>query len=437
MAKLQIVYKPVDALSPYASNPRTHSKAQIRQIARSIENFGFSNPILIDGNNGIIAGHGRVEAAKLLGITDLPTVELSSLSEAQKKAYIIADNCLAELAGWDDELLCLELQGLIELDFEMELTGFDTPQLDILLTDSAASSDAADAFEAPSFASPPVSRLGDRWLLGKHVLLCGDATQPECYATLMGEDKAQLVFTDPPYNVPIKGHVSGKGKTQHNEFAMASGEMSEEDFTAFLSQATTLLCEHSTNGAIHFICMDWRHCYELLNATRQVYSELKNICIWNKDNGGMGSLYRSKHEMVFVFKHGKKAHINNVDLGRHGRNRFNVWDYPGANSWQTDQAESLALHPTVKPIRLVEDAIKDCSKRNGIVLDPFAGAGTTLLAAERTQRRARVMELEPHYVDTIIRRYYQLTGEWAQLAEGGQAFPVIDVQRNQPDQEVA
>ena len=275
---------------------------------------------------------------------------------------------------------------------------------------------------APEPEAHAVSRLGDLWILGNHKLLCGDALLPASYEQLLGNEQAQLVFTDPPYNVPIQGHVSGLGKVRHREFAMASGEMTEAEFTAFLGTLFANMVAVSADGTIHFVCIDWRHIYEVLSAGREVYAELKNLCVWNKDNGGMGTFYRSKHELVFVFKSGSGPHINNFGLGEGGRYRTNVWDYAGANTFRRGRDEDLALHPTVKPVTLVMDAIKDCSRRAGIVLDPFGGSGTTLIAAERCGRRGYLMELDPLYVDVIVRRWQGLTGKAAVHAETQQTF---------------
>lgn len=424
MRDLDVTYVNPGALAPRSRNPRTHSKKQLRQIAESIRRFGFTNPILIDGDNGIIAGHGRVDAAKLLGIELVPAIRLADLNEAQIRAYVIADNRLAENAGWDRELLALELQGLAELDldFDLTVTGFETAEIDLLIAGlDIGGTDPADT--VPDLEDrPTVSRPGDLWRLGRHRLFCGDATVPEAFDQLLQGEKVQMVFTDPPYNVPIHGHVCGLGAVRHADFAMASGEMSEAEFTTFLKTVFRQLAAHSTDGSIHFVCMDWRHLYELLTAGRAAYSELKNLCVWNKSNGGMGSLYRSKHELVAVFKNGAAAHINNVDLGRHGRYRTNVWDYAGINSFGADRADELAMHPTVKPVELVADAILDCSGRAGLVLDCFGGSGTTLIAAERTGRQARLMELDPKYVDVAVERYQQLTGDTAIHAETGRGF---------------
>lgn len=396
---------PVSALNPNPRNARTHSKAQIEQIAASIREFGFNNPVLVDEDFGIIAGHGRVEAAKLLGWTEVPVLELRHLNDAQKRAYILADNKLAEKAGWDSDLLALELGELagMDLGFDLTLTGFEMGEIDFLL-EGASGAEQEEPPPEPS-TGPTVTQSGDIWQIGDHRLICGDATDAGMFEQLMAGKKAQLVFTDPPYNVPIDGHVSGLGKVQHREFAMATGEMSEDEFQAFLTNVFGHLAASSADGAIHFICMDWRHMRETLTAGYAAYAELKNLCVWTKTNGGMGSLYRSQHELVFVFKSGKAAHINNVSLGRHGRNRTNVWAYAGVNTFRAGRDEELAMHPTVKPLELVSDAILDCSDRGQIVLDAFAGSGTTLLAAAKTGRIGYGIELDPAYCDVILKRF--------------------------------
>ena len=434
MAKLSIEYRPIGDLKPRPTNPRTHSKKQIEQIAASIHRFGFTNPVLIDDGNGVIAGHGRLEAAKLIGMDEVPTVRLSDMREAEIRAYVIADNRLAENAGWDRELLALEFAYLsaLDIDLDVTITGFELPEIDILLDElhaaPAIDSDGADNSCPDVTDGPAVTRPGDLWVIGDHKLYCGDALQKASYDILMGDERAQMVFTDPPYNVPIEGHVSGLGRIRHREFAMASGEMTREEFIRFLVDVMTRLAAYSAEGALHFICMDWRHAHELLMAGDGVYDELKNICVWAKTNAGMGSLYRSQHELVFVFKSGTTAHINNVELGRHGRNRTNVWTYAGVNSFGQDRGD-LALHPTVKPVDLVADAIRDCSHRKGIVLDAFGGSGTTLIAAERTGRFGRAIEIDPHYCDVIVRRMKQVCGIDAVLAGTSQSFADVEAER--------
>jgi DNA modification methylase len=435
--ELKVQLLPVASLKPWVRNPRTHSARQIEQIADSIREFGFVNPVLIDADRGVIAGHGRVKAAGLLGIESVPTIRLDGMTEAQRRAYVLADNKLAENAGWDYELLGLELQYLseIDLDFDLDITGFEAAQIDVLIqrVDPAGRcNDADDVIPEPD--ESPVSRIGDLWSLERHRLLCSDATKVESFESLLGGEKAQMIFIDPPYNVPINGHVCGSGSIKHREFAMASGEMSEAEFTIFLKTVFGLLAYHSVAGSIHYVCMDWRHIRELLSASHEVYDELKNLCIWNKDNGGQGSFYRSKHELVFVFKHGSRPHINNIELGRHGRYRTNVWDYAGVNSLREDRLQDLAMHPTVKPVALVADAVLDCSRPDGIVLDCFSGSGTTLIAAEKTRRRGFAIELDPAYVDVAIRRFEKLTGKQAYHVESGVSFAEMQRRRRRRSQ---
>ena len=438
MDRLKITYQSPAALQPRATNPRTHSKKQLRQIANSIVEFGFTNPILIDGKDGVIAGHGRLDAAKLLDLEQVPTARLEDMTEGQIRAYIIADNKLAENAGWDREVLAIELQGLIELDldFDVSITGFEAPEFDILIGELEISEKDDPADDVPEVGNgAAVTRPGDLWLIGKHRLLCADATVPVSYDRLLDGDRAQLVFTDPPFNVRVDGHVGGLGKVKHREFAMASGEMSAAEFTEFLTTAFRQLAAASADGAIQFICMDWRHIGEVISAGNEAYTVLKNLCVWAKTNGGMGSLYRSQHELVFVFKVGTGSHINNVELGKHGRYRTNLWSYPGINSFGKDRDSELALHPTVKPVALVADAILDCSKRGGIILDAFAGSGTTLIAAEKTGRRGYGIELDPHYCDVIVKRLTRVAGVEAIHSETRKTFADIEQElERQPDQ---
>lgn len=438
--QLKVEYRRVSELRPFERNARTHSKKQVRQIADSIARFGFTNPILVGDDDGVIAGHGRLAAAKLLSIDSVPTVRLSNLSEAERRAYVLADNKLALNAGWDREILALELQGLIDLEFDLSVTGFSLAEIDLVLDDASDSDpDGADAPEdmLPAMAADPVIRRGDLWLLGRHKLICGDARSAADYTTLLGEERADLVFTDPPYNVPIDGHVSGLGKVQHREFAFASGEMSEAQFTRFLTECLSATSAAMRDGAIAFVCMDWRHMGELLAAGKVAFTEFKNLVIWNKSNGGMGSFYRSKHELIFVFKAGTAEHTNSFGLGETGRYRTNVWDYPGISSLSASRATELAMHPTVKPVAMIADAIRDCSRRGEIVLDGFGGSGSTLIAAEKTGRFARLIEYDPLYCDTIVRRWEQLTGKRATLSSTGASFEDVAEQRLGIDVEAA
>jgi len=426
---LAVVYRQIDQLTPDPANPRRHSKKQIRQIADSIKTFGFNVPVLVDADLNVKAGHGRLLACRELGITEVPTLCLDHLTPAQARAFMITDNRLTEIATWDDRLLAQQLKdlSLLGLDFSLELTGFEMGEIDLRIASLEDVPDQADdpADALPEFSTqPPISKIGDLWMLGRNRLLCGSALDVAAFAALMGEERAATVITDPPYNVRIDGHASGLGAVHHRPFPMASGEMDRAEFTAFLSQTCRNLAEFSFDGALHYIFMDWRHAEELLAAGRDVYGELINLCVWTKHNAGMGSLYRSQHELVFVFKHGRQGHRNNVQLGQFGRNRTNVWHYPGANSFARcgEEGNLSALHPTVKPVAMIADAILDCSARGDIVLDGFLGSGTTVIAAERTGRRCYGLELDPGYVDTIIRRWQALTGGSARHAASGRSF---------------
>jgi DNA modification methylase len=431
VTRRQISFVAVADLTPQADNPRKHGRAQIRAIAKSIDAFGFNTPILIDGNGKIIAGHGRYEAAKLLGCTHVPVIFLDHLTETQATAFRLADNKLSDRSTWDDAKVAVQLKELSELvlDFDIEAIGFELPEIDFRIQslDSPDTADNADEFNVVT--GPAVSVAGDLWQLGPHRLCCGNSLDPSAYIALMQTEKAAAVFTDPPYNVKIDGHVCGSGSITHREFAMASGEMTEEQFTDFLSASLTSLCAHSKPGALIYACMDWRHMGEMLAAGRSSRCDFLNLCVWAKTNGGMGSFYRSGHEFVFVFRNGKEAHLNNIQLGRFGRNRSNVWHYPGVNGFARKGSENaLEFHPTVKPIALVSDAILDSTNRNDIVLDSYIGSGTTILAAERTGRRCFGIEIDPIYVDTAIKRWERMTGRKAQNAQG-QPFAQVKLDR--------
>lgn len=436
---LKPLVRRIGDLHPHPSNARVHTRKQIKQIASSIERFGFTNPVLVEPGGRIIAGHGRVEAAKLLGWTEIPTLEVAHLTPAELRAYVLADNKLALNAGWDPELLAVELQELIELDFDVSVTGFSMAEVDLTL-DAAAErtsrENIAPEDHMPTIVSRSITSAGDLWMMGQHRLICGDARDECDFNALLQGERADIAFTDPPYNVPIEGHVSGLGRARHREFAMASGEMSSGQFAAFLERSLKNVAASLRDGAIAFVCMDWRHVGELLVAGNAAFDELKNICVWNKTNAGMGTFYRSKYELVFVFKSGPAPHVNNFGLGDSGRYRTNVWDYPGLSSLGTGRSATLEMHPTVKPVRLVADALRDCSNRGDFVLDPFAGSGTTLIAAHTCGRVARLVEYDPAYCDLIVRRYSSYTGKDAVLASSGESFQCLE-ERLAPEGEAA
>lgn len=415
---LAVVYKATASLIPDARNARTHPKRQVEQIVSSIRAFGFTNPILIDPDGTIIAGHGRLLAAKAMDMAEVPTIELAGLNDHQKRALRLADNKIAQGAGWDVDLLKVELAELATLDVDMDLTvtGFSTGELDVLINGPADPDDEV----IPAVPSNPRTKTGDIWVLGEHRVGCGDSRDAEFLRAVVGAgEKIDAAFLDPPYNVKISGHANAKGR--HREFAMASGEMSEAAFRAFLVETLGAAAGVSRDGAVHFICMDWRHMEDVAASAGTVYGELLNLCFWNKSNAGMGSLYRSKHELVFVYKVGSAPHFNAVELGRHGRNRTNVWDYASVNSFVGSRREDLALHPTVKPTALVADALQDVTRRGDLVLDTFLGSGTTLIAAERCGRRFRGIDIDPAYVDVAVDRWVAMTGGAPVLEPGTEA----------------
>ncbi|WP_084675000.1 DNA methyltransferase [Bradyrhizobium sp. WSM2793] len=416
--RLCIQYVLVSLLRRNARNPRRHSQEQINQLAKSIDTFGLIKPIGVDGNFFVIYGHAVLAAAEQLGIRDIPVIILEHLSPAQKRALAIADNKIAENGTWDLQILKQEVQVLADLNFDFDFAaiGFQPAEVDLLLDQPTAAPD--DILPELRSARPAVSRRGDSWQLGRHRLICGDALEEQAYTAVLGDQQARAVIADPPYNVPIIGHVGGRGNIKHREFSMASGEMAPHQFIEFLTTACTHLARHSVDGSLHYLSMDWRHTLELLTAAQRVYTEHKNTCVWAKTNAGMGSFYRSQHELIHVFKNG----INNVRLGVHGRNRTNVWTYPGINSFGRHRDELLALHPTVKPVALISDVMKDCTRRGDVVLDPFAGSGTTVIAAEKTGRRAALIELDPLYCDGIVRRWQHHTGKAAICVRTGRSF---------------
>ena len=427
----QIELLPLATLRTNPKNARRHSSKQLAQIAASLRTFGFLSPIIIDENNMVLAGHGRLAAARLEGIAKIPVIRFAHLTAAQKRAYIIADNKIAEQAGWDRELLAIELDELSRLlpaeGIDVSVTGFAIGEIDPLIADFQ---DARPAPEDAVLDLPehPISRRGDHWQLDKHALFCGDAQDQSVFARLMGSRKAAAVFTDPPYNRDARA-IGGRGRIRHDSFAFASGEMSSSQFRKFLRCTLTNGVAVSTLGAVHFVCMDWRHIADLIFVGSALYDAMLNLVVWAKTNAGQGSFYRSQHELIGVFRVGDNPHRNNVELGRFGRNRSNVWTYAGVNSFGRERMQNLAAHPTVKPVALVADALLDCTARGDIVLDQFLGSGTTLLAAEKVGRIARGIEFEPRYVDVAIQRWQQFTKLEAVLVGDGRTFDQVAEER--------
>ena len=422
------------SLKPNPRNTRTHSGKQISQIASSIEQFGWLVPIIVDDSNMIAAGHGRWLAAKKLGLSEVPVIRAKFVSDADRRAFALAENRIADLSNWDEDLLAEELTILFEEGYDLQIAGFDTSDLDFAIVEPEPE-DAESSVEHPILTGNAVTQVGDLWGSGPHRLYCGDARDVKSWEVLLGDERASLVFADPPYNVPIDGHVSGNGRNTHREFVMGAGEMSPAEFTTFLRTIFRNCVRFSCDGSIHYHCMDWRHTRELLDAADGVYSEHKQLVVWKKDNGGQGAFYRSQHELVFVFKSGKAKHINNFGLGETGRYRTNVVEYAGANTFRKGRDADLAAHSTVKPTALVADFLLDCSNRGDLVVDPCLGSGTTLLAAHRTGRRGAGIELDPGYADTALARLRALTGIEPILIGDGRGFDEIATERKGEEQD--
>jgi DNA modification methylase len=421
-------------LQPDPGNARLHSKKQQARVTAIIKQVGFINPIVVNSKAKILAGHARYMAAKSLGLNTVPVIVVNGLTAAEEQAYVLADNRIPEGAAWDRSLLANHLNNLTPLLAEeglsIELTGFEAAEIDGLMGDLVdPERDPAD--ELPQIANKPVSKVGDLWQLGEHRLFCGDSCEEPAVRALMDRDQAAMIFADPPFNVRIKATV-GRGKIKHREFAFASGEMSAVEFIIFLKKWMRLATQFSEEGSIHFICMDWRHLGQTLTAGEDVYTELKNLVVWTKTNAGMGSFYRSQHELIFVFKNGVGPHQNNIELGRHGRNRSNVWSHAGVNTFRAGRLDELSIHPTVKPVALVADAMRDCSRRGQIVFDPFMGSGTTILAAEKVGRRAYGLEIDPLYIDAAVKRWQDFTNRDAILKATGQPFDEVATARLTP-----
>jgi len=425
-----VEYVPIDSVKPYPGNPRKHPKRQQKKIDQNLPAFGIVLPILIDPDNTIVAGEAIHASAKRLEYTEIPVLRIEHLSAADVKALRIALNRLAELADWGEGKLAIEFQHLLELDYDIELTGFEMPEIDLVIDGQLAPVGSTPADELPAERGPQVSQVGDLWFLDEHRVLCDDARDPQAYETVLDGRSAQTVITDPPYNVRVQGHVGGSGAIKHGEFVMASGEMSEEEYEAFLVGFIRNLVRYSEDGSVHYLFIDWRHLHVLEAVCHRYYGRQLNLCIWAKSNGGMGSFYRSQHELVLVFKKGDAPHINNVQLGKYGRNRSNVWAYDGCNSLSPDRRADLKLHPTVKPVAMIADAIRDSSKRGGLVLDPFLGSGTAVIACEQTGRICAGLELDPGYMDVIVRRWEAFTGNQARHAATGMTFEGIGEMRN-------
>jgi DNA modification methylase len=431
-AIMQIEHVPPGMLHAHPRNARQHSKKQIKALKRAIREFGFTVPIVLDEQSVILAGHARLIAALELGLAAVPVIRVKDLSDARKRAYMLADNRIAEGASWDFGILAEELELLsAELALEgldLEVTGFSAGEVNQVLDDRGKERpDPAD--DLPKLVAMIVTRRGDIWLCGGHRILCDDALLEQAYRALMRGQRAAAAFVDKPYNVAVNGHVGGRGAVKHAEFQMASGEMTREQFRAFALKTDQLIVSVMRDGGIVYSCIDWRSLDLFVEVAREAYGDLLNIVVWNKTNAGQGSFYRSQHELILVLRVGTTPHRNGVELGKHGRNRSNVWTYPGVNTFRKGRMEELASHPTVKPVALVADALKDCTMPHEIVLDTFLGSGTTLLAAEKVGRRCYGMEIEPRYVDVAVQRWQAVTKLEATLEATGETFAEVMTRR--------
>lgn len=427
----RIVLKPLGEIRVSRHQARTHDEHQIALIMGSFDRFGMINPIIIDETSEILAGAARFEAARRLNLKALPVVLVEHLSASEKRAYRLADNRIAELAGWDTQALAIEFQHLIEIEFDLGTLGFTAPEIDLVLcSEEDDDEEHQEALEELIPQKRAIARRGDLFELGKHRILCGDALDPACYSQLMGMETARMVLSDPPYNCPIDGFVGGLGKVKHREFDMAVGEMSAGEFTSFLGRYYANVASHLVDGGLIYTFMDWRQQLPLLVAARDAGLKQVNLGIWNKLTGGMGSFYRSQHELCAIHKHGAAPHLNLVELGRHGRYRTNVWDHQGMAGFSAERDELLKAHPTVKPWPLLAEAIRDCTRHGDIVLDPFLGSGSTLIAAEKSGRVCRGMELDPGYCDVIIARFEKMTGQTVVHSQTGLSFSALRESRS-------
>lgn len=437
LTELELIYLPPGEIQPYPDNPRMHPKKQLAMIEASIAAFNFNNPVLVTPDNVLIAGHGRLEAAKKLGLAKVPALVLAHLSEEEQRAYRVADNAIMLKGEWTLELLAQELEFVSAVDFNIapEALGFETGEIDFMI-DEARSSDCSEGEPGEEVVEPdraitPVSRLGDIWQIGRHAVICGDARDRETYSRLLCDRRADVVISDQPWNVPCKGHIGGLGKVQHREFVMASGEMSREEFRAFTKEVLVLQSEFSRPGALSLQFIDWRSVSDMIQTGEEIYDALINMCVWVKPNGGMGSLWRSRHELVCAFRTKGAQHQNNVQLGKHGRNRTNVWEYSGASSFGAGRMENLSAHATCKPVAMIAEAIKDCTNRGDLVLDAFVGSGTTVMAAHESGRIGAGIELDPHYVDVAVRRIAEVVGSEPVLEDGRSFARVRDDRREE------
>lgn len=418
----------VASLIPNPRNVRDHPDSQVSKLAMIIKRYGWLVPIIIDDDDMIVAGHCRLQVAIKLGMAEVPVIRAKFVTERDKRAFALAENRIPELSTTDKKMLNDELVFLFEDGYPLEITGFTTADIEFTIPQTKPA-ETPETVELPTPNTKAVTRLRDRWIIGPHIIVCGDSRDAAIWELLLGDERVSLVFADPPYNVPIDGHVSGNGKNKHRDFVMGVGEMSTPEFTAFLRAIFRNCVRFSRNGSIHYHAMDWRHMMELMDAADGVYSEHKQLVVWKKNNGGQGAFYRSQHELIFVFKSGKAKHINNFKLGETCRYRTNVVDYAGANTFRKGRDADLEAHSTVKPTALVMDFLLDCSHKGDLVADPCLGSGTTLLAAHHTGRRGAGIELDPLYCDTALSRLGSVTGFTPILDGDGRTFEDIKSER--------
>lgn len=406
----KIIYANTDELKVPCTTLLKYSAEEIKIATQVIRKFGMQLPLLIDDKNIVIYGEVLFKAAQKLKIDKIPVVKIENLSDQEIRMFSLAINKITQMGEFDLDCIKVDLQDwFIDYEIQPEELGFTTIEVDNLLFSPTLEKTEKQNAEVVLPEIKSIVKSGDLIKLGRHFLYCGDSLDKNSYKILMKEDKAKIVITDPPYNVKITDNVTKQ--KHHKEFANASGEMSQEEFQKFLHSIFINLKEYSTIGSVHYIFMDWRHSYEIQTAGDDVYHKLLNICVWDKTQGGMGSFYRSQHEFCFVYQRDSGPFQNNIQLGKNGRNRSNIWSYPGMNI-STKQAKELRkLHPTVKPVSMLADILLDASSVGDIVLDCFGGSGSTLIAAEQYGRRARIIEISPHYCDVIISRWEDLTGE--------------------------
>jgi DNA modification methylase len=419
----------LSSLEPAERQTRVASTEQIERVVKSIKRFGFVGAILVRGNR-IADGHVRAAACGKVGLEDIPCIDVNYLSEEEARLLSLSMNKISETGEWDLGELKLEMAELIALDMDLSVTGFSAQEQDIILLDGdSAESDEA---EIPDVPEQPVSQLGDTFRAGDHRIHCGDARVKESYIAALTGRSACAIITDPPFNVKIANNVSGLGKHKHTEFVMASGEMSEAEFAEFLLSFLEVSADHLIEGGAVFTFIDWRSVERMIAAGKAAGLSLINLAVWDKGSGGMGAFLRSAHELIPIFCKGKSLAINNVHLGKHGRDRSNVFRYPGANKPGTSAAEALALHATPKNVDLIVDMILDVTHRGDVVLDPFLGSGTTIIAAQKTGRIACAIELDPKFVDVAIMRWEQLTGEEVIHEQTGMTFAELREARCAP-----